>query len=280
MLIVSFIAYRFSLRGSGRLHHPAFDTPLFFEPSSPVRPSFAFLRADARSGSCSTSTTPLTPRMAVSSCVCSMPITDEYGSSRSWVRSTAMTGSSARSLRPASGRRAELMECIGVTRGWATRRRTARRDEGGAHAPSSVNRQTGMPKRRALSARFSVMPEPGKTMTPAGHDRQQLVVAAERSRLGVPVPVRLEGDLRDLAVLGPAGGDALGAARAAAVQQHHVGVLLAGLVERVPDPLVIVAVERRRRRRSWCRPAPAPRSRRGGGRRGSRGSRSPPTVIA
>ena len=59
----------------------------------------------------------------------------------------------------------------------------------------------------------------------------------------MPVPVRLEGDLRDLAVLGPAGGDALGAARAAAVEQHHVGVLLAGLVERVPDPLVIVAVE-------------------------------------
>ena len=66
----------------------------------------------------------------------------------------------------------------------------------------------------------------------------------------MPVPVGLEGDLRHLAVVGPAGGDALGAARAAAVQQHHVGVLLAGLVERVPDPVVIVAVERRRRRRS------------------------------
>ncbi len=49
----------------------------------------------------------------------------------------------------------------------ATRKR-ARLDEGSAHAPPSVKRQTGMPRRRALSARFSVMPEPGKTMTPAG----------------------------------------------------------------------------------------------------------------
>ena len=38
--------------------------------------------------------------------------------------------------------------------------------ETGAHAPASVKRQTGMPSRRALSARFSVMPEPGKTISP------------------------------------------------------------------------------------------------------------------
>jgi hypothetical protein len=38
------------------------------------------------------------------------------------------------------------------------------------------------------------------------------------------------------------GGDALDAARAAAVQQHHVEVLGADLVEGVPDGLVIVAI--------------------------------------
>ena len=44
-------------------------------------------------------------------------------------------------------------------------------------------------------------------------------------------PVGLEGDLRHFAVLGPAGRDALGALRAAAMQQHHVGVLGVDLVE-------------------------------------------------
>jgi len=34
----------------------------------------------------------------------------------------------------------------------------------GAQAPP--NRQTGMPRRFALSARLPVMPEPGNTMTP------------------------------------------------------------------------------------------------------------------
>ncbi len=42
---------------------------------------------------------------------------------------------------------------------------------------------------------------------------------------------------------GPAGGDALGAFRAAAVQQHHVGMLGMDLVEPVPDRVVIVEVE-------------------------------------
>ena len=87
------------------------------------------------------------------------------------------------------------------------------------------------------------MPEPGKTMTPAGMTDSIWSLRRNGRRLGVPVPVGLEGDLRHLAAFGPAGGDALGAARAAAVQQHHVGMLLAGLVERVPDPLVIVEVD-------------------------------------
>ena len=46
-----------------------------------------------------------------------------------------------------------------------------------------------------------------------------------------------------LAVVGPAGGDALGARRRAAVQQHHVGMLGVDLVERVPDRVMVVEVE-------------------------------------
>src|SRR3546814_8731314 len=41
---------------------------------------------------------------------------------------------------------------------------------------------------------------------------EQLVVALEGRGVAVAVPVGLEGDLHDLAVVGPAGGDALGAA--------------------------------------------------------------------
>src|SRR5215813_4136729 len=51
------------------------------------------------------------------------------------------------------------------------------------------------------------------------------------------------GDLRDLAGVGPGGGDALGALRAAAVEQHHAGMLGVDLVEPVPDGAVVVEVE-------------------------------------
>jgi hypothetical protein len=44
-------------------------------------------------------------------------------------------------------------------------------------------------------------------------------------------------------MIGPAGGDALGALGAAAKQEHHVGVLGARFVERGPDAVDIVAVE-------------------------------------
>ncbi len=42
---------------------------------------------------------------------------------------------------------------------------------------------------------------------------QHLIVALERRGLGVFGPVRLKGDLRYLAVVGPAGSDTLGALR-------------------------------------------------------------------
>jgi hypothetical protein len=56
-------------------------------------------------------------------------------------------------------------------------------------------------------------------------------------------PVGLEGDLGDLAGVGPGGGDALGAPRAAAVEQHHAGMLGVNLVEPVPDRAMVVEVE-------------------------------------
>jgi len=71
---------------------------------------------------------------------------------------------------------------------------------------------------------------------------QHLVVALEGRGVAVPRPVGLEDDLWNFAIVSPAGGDALGAARAAAVQEHHVRMLGADLVERVPDALVVVAL--------------------------------------
>src|SRR5664279_624308 len=59
-------------------------------------------------------------------------------------------------------------------------------------------------------------------------DRQHvehLIVALEGCCLGMLGPIRLEGDLRHLAVVGPASGDTLGALRRTAVQQHHVRML-------------------------------------------------------
>src|SRR5215472_14258956 len=52
---------------------------------------------------------------------------------------------------------------------------------------------------------------------PDRHHGEHLVVAPERCSLGVAGPVGHEGDLRDLASVGPGGGDALGAPRAAAM---------------------------------------------------------------
>src|SRR5712671_7690003 len=100
-----------------------------------------------------------------------------------------------------------------------------------------------MPSFFALSARLAEMPEPGNTMTPDRQDGEHLIVAPEGRGLGVAGPVGLEGDLGDLAGVGPGGGDALGAPRGAAVQQHHAGMLGVNLVEPVPDRAVVVEVE-------------------------------------
>ena len=51
----------------------------------------------------------------------------------------------------------------------------------------------------------------GKDDQPDRQDIEELVVALERRGLAVAVPVRLEGDLGNLAAVRPAGGDLLGA---------------------------------------------------------------------
>src|SRR5712671_2426678 len=82
---------------------------------------------------------------------------------------------------------------------------------------------------------------------PDRKDGKDLVIAPERCGLGVPGPIGLEGDLRDLASVGPGGGDALGALRAAAMEQNHAGVLGVNLVEPVPDRAMVVEVETARK---------------------------------
>ena len=68
------------------------------------------------------------------------------------------------------------------------------------------------------------------------------IVTLEGRRVAVAVPVGLLDHLCDFALIGPAGGDAFGAARTAAMQQDHCGMLGADLVEGLPDAEVIVAV--------------------------------------
>ena len=91
-----------------------------------------------------------------------------------------------------------------------------------------------MPSSRALSTRFSVIPLPGKATRPVGRSLRELVVAPERSRAAVGVPVGPEHHLVHRVVVGPARGDAL-RPRSAAVHQHHVGVALLDAVERGAD---------------------------------------------
>ena len=78
-------------------------------------------------------------------------------------------------------------------------------------------------------------------MTACGHLGEKRVVALEGRGLAIAIPVGLEDDLRDLAVVGPAGGDALGAPRRAAMQKNHAGIVGERLIEHLPDALVIVA---------------------------------------
>src|SRR3546814_5928384 len=73
------------------------------------------------------------------------------------------------------------------------------------------------------------------------HRIDQPLIALERRRFLVAIPVRAESDLRHPALVGPAGRSALGAGGRRPMQQHHVGMTGMNLVERRPDMAVVVA---------------------------------------
>ena len=79
-------------------------------------------------------------------------------------------------------------------------------------------------------------------------DRQaveHLVIALERRGFGMFGPIRLEFNLRHLAVAGPGGGDAFSALRASTMHQDHVRMLGVDLIETVPDRAVIGGIATR-----------------------------------
>src|SRR3546814_10376796 len=75
------------------------------------------------------------------------------------------------------------------------------------------------------------------------HHLEHRVVALEWSGLLVAGPVGLEDDLLDAAVVGPFDGEQLGAARGAAVQQDHAGMLGLDLVKGGPDAVMVMIVD-------------------------------------
>ncbi len=86
------------------------------------------------------------------------------------------------------------------------------------------------------------MPVPGKMMTPIGMTANIWSLRLKGAALACRVQSGLNGTCVHLAGVGPAGGNALGACRRPAVQQDHVGMLGADLVERGPDELMVVEV--------------------------------------
>ncbi len=72
-----------------------------------------------------------------------------------------------------------------------------------------------------------------------GEHVQHGVVALEGCGLGVFGPVRLEGNLRDLAGFGPFGGDEFGTLGASPVQKDQVGILGPDLINLTPDQAAV-----------------------------------------
>jgi hypothetical protein len=122
--------------------------------------------------------------------------------------------------------------------------RPRRNRESGGYAPPALRKsKSGMPIALALSARLSVTPVPGNTTMPIGRASSSWSLRLNGAAFLMTCPVRLEDDLGNLALIGPAGGDLLRTPRRAAVEKHHVGVLGHHLVEHGPDALVIVTVD-------------------------------------
>ena len=96
-----------------------------------------------------------------------------------------------------------------ASRTWVLRRYEFAVSRRRSDAHASPNFHTGMPSFLALSARFARDAGAGKHDDANREDVEDLVVALERRGPRVTVPVGLEDDLRYLAGVSPAGGDAL-----------------------------------------------------------------------
>ncbi len=111
-----------------------------------------------------------------------------------------------------------------------------------AHAPPFAHLHSAIPILRALSARFSTISGPENTITPTGRASNIASLRRHQRRVLVPGPVWLEGDLRDLPILGLASGDALGSLETDAVERNHVGMPVASPLVRRPDAGAVVAI--------------------------------------
>ena len=103
-----------------------------------------------------------------------------------------------------------------------------------ARRPHALTWWTGDAELLRLIDEVPGNPAAGERDDADGKQVQQLVVPPERGGVTVRPPVRAADHLVDAARIRPARRDLL-EARAAAVQQHHVAVLLAGAVQRGPD---------------------------------------------
>jgi hypothetical protein len=99
-----------------------------------------------------------------------------------------------------------------------------------------------MPSFLALSTSLFWMPLPGNIITPIGRISSIWSLRLNGAALACFGPVGPEGDLRRLSMIGPAGGYQFGALRRPSVQQDHVGIFGADLVELFLDQAVVVEV--------------------------------------
>jgi len=128
---------------------------------------------------------------------------------------------------------AELRRCNSTSVVWKMAGRRSR----------SAEFPNGDPESLRLVGKVVLDSRPRETHDADRHQFEHGVVAPERCRLGMLRPVRLESDLRYLAVNSPFGGDQFGALWRTAVDEDHVGMLGVDLVEAVPDQVVVVEVE-------------------------------------
>src|SRR4029453_1292369 len=94
-----------------------------------------------------------------------------------------------------------------------------------------------MPSLRALSARFSLMPEPGNRRTPIGIASSIWSLRLNGAAFLCRAQSGLNATWGTCRLSAQQGGDALSPLGRAAMHQDHRRVLLARLVEGSPDPI-------------------------------------------